>query len=256
MSALESIFRWVHILVGVLWIGHLYFFNFVNGPFAATMDAETKKKVIPELMPRALFWFRWGAAWTWITGVLLIALVFYHSGVVFNDHGEWNMASGIMILVTFFGFFIYDIILKKMGHGRPFVILSFLLTGLVLALMHYWANFSYRGYNIHAASLFGTIMAFNVWFRIWPNQQKIIMAIKNGQKPEDGWVSTAGTRSKHNTYLSVPLFWGMMNSHTTYFAGGNFYSDSVAWVSFLVITVIGWHIVWQLYKRAAKVKGF
>ena len=60
----ESIFRWGHIVAGITWIGLLYFFNWVNGPFAATLDADAKKKVVPELMPRALFWFRWGAAWT------------------------------------------------------------------------------------------------------------------------------------------------------------------------------------------------
>jgi len=256
MSALESIFRWLHVFAGIMWIGLLYFFNFVNGPFAATMDAETKKKVVPELMPRALFWFRWGALWTWVTGFLLLMLVFYHSGVVFNDYGEWNMATIVMILVTFLAVFLYDIVIKKMGHTNAFIAVSVIFIAGVLALMNYWANFSYRGYNIHVASMFGTIMAFNVWFRIWPNQQKIITAIKNGQKPEDSWVATAGMRSKHNTYLSVPLVWGMINSHTTFFAGGNFYSDNGAWASFLVIIAIGWHIVWQFYKKAGKVKGF
>src|SRR3989442_3107777 len=60
------IFRWIHIVAGIVWIGHLYFFNFVNGPFAATLDADTRKKVVPQLVPRALYWFRWGAAWTWV----------------------------------------------------------------------------------------------------------------------------------------------------------------------------------------------
>src|SRR5258706_10699333 len=75
---LQLIFRWGHVVAGVMWIGHLWFFNFVNGPFAAKMDGPTKKLVIPELMPRALFWFRWGAAWTWITGVLLLAILYWH----------------------------------------------------------------------------------------------------------------------------------------------------------------------------------
>ena len=58
----QMLLRWGHIVAGVMWIGHLWFFNFVNGPFAGTMDGPTKQKVVPELMPRALFWFRWGAA--------------------------------------------------------------------------------------------------------------------------------------------------------------------------------------------------
>ena len=64
--------------------------------------------------------------------------------------------------------------------------------------------------------MFGTIMAFNVWFRIWPAQQKIITAIREraaaGSRP---WLRWPATRSKHNTYLSVPLVWMMINQHTT-----------------------------------------
>src|ERR671934_4123 len=71
--------RCAHVVAGITWIGHLYFFNWVNGPFQGKIDGPTKKAVNPELMPRALFWFRWGAAWTWITGVLLAGLIYYQS---------------------------------------------------------------------------------------------------------------------------------------------------------------------------------
>src|SRR5438067_3416739 len=73
----DPIFRWLHVAAGILWIGHLWFFNFVNAQLAKTYDADSKKKVLPELMPRALFWFRWGAAFTWITGILLLGVVYY-----------------------------------------------------------------------------------------------------------------------------------------------------------------------------------
>src|SRR3954452_22907316 len=79
---LNLIFRWIHVLAGIMWIGHLYFFNFVNAQVAKTYDADSKKKVIPELMPRALYWFRCGAAWTWLTGILLLGLVIYMGGVL------------------------------------------------------------------------------------------------------------------------------------------------------------------------------
>src|ERR1044071_4783145 len=71
MDLVNLFFRWIHVVAGVMWIGHLWFFNFVNAQVAKTYDADSKKKVIPELMPRALYWFRWGAAYTWITGILL-----------------------------------------------------------------------------------------------------------------------------------------------------------------------------------------
>src|SRR4029450_6842718 len=98
----------MHILAGIAWIGMLYFFNWVNGPFAGTMDGDTKKKVVPELMPRALYWFRWGAAWTWATGVLLLLLVFYHGRILFDDLGGWRPGAFVMVAVVFASPFIYD----------------------------------------------------------------------------------------------------------------------------------------------------
>src|SRR3990172_3368344 len=112
MNVLESLFRWIHVVAGIIWIGHLYFFNFVNANFAPTMDGDTKKKVVPELMPRALYFFRWGAAYTWITGVLLLLLVFYHGGMAFEGEARWNLATFLMLIVVFLGFFVYDVAYK------------------------------------------------------------------------------------------------------------------------------------------------
>ncbi|HLG18663.1 MAG TPA: urate hydroxylase PuuD [Bdellovibrionota bacterium] len=259
MALLESLFRWLHVFAGIVWIGHLYFFNFVNGPFAGTMDGDTKKKVVPELMPRALFWFRWGAAWTWITGVLLLLLVFYHGGILFNDMGSFGAPAFVMIAVTFLGVFIYDALMKSPLGKNPKIVAvgGVILVGGVICAMANWADFSYRGFNIHVGSMFGTMMAFNVWFRIWPAQQKIITAVKGGQAPDAAWVSLAGTRSRHNTYLSVPLLWTMINAHTSYFAGGNLgITDRSAGIVMLAVIALGWHIVWLCYKKAGKVKGF
>ena len=256
MSAIESILRWLHVFVGIIWIGHLYFFNFVNGAFAGTMDADTKKKVVPELMPRALFWFRYGALWTWITGVLLLAMVFYHGGTVLED-GNWTLWTFLMIAVTFLAAPVYDVLMKSIKDIRIAGAVGLVLLGVILFLMQNQGGFSYRGYNIHAGVLFGTIMAFNVWMRIWPAQKKIITAIKNGEKPDPDVVALAGTRSRHNTYLSMPLLWAMLNTHTTYFAGGNLcMSSQCGWVTFLAFTIVGWAVINLCYRQAAQVKGF
>jgi len=107
MELIHPIFKWLHIIAGITWIGLLYFFNFINGHVAATMDGNTKKKVIPELMPRTLYWFRWGAAWTWVTGVVLLLVIFYHGGITF-DEGDWGTNAFVMIAVTFLAVFLYD----------------------------------------------------------------------------------------------------------------------------------------------------
>jgi uncharacterized membrane protein len=251
---LNALFRWLHVIAGILWIGMLYFFNFVNGPLQGTFDGDTKKKVNPELLPRALFWFRWGAAWTWLTGVALLTLVFYHGRLMFDGDTGWSPAAIVLTLLVFVAPFIYDPLHKSpLGKDpKTFGAIAFVLVAIVAALMHYVGHFGYRALNIHLAAMFGTIMAFNVWYRIWPAQQQIITAVKNGTPPDAGLVALAGSRSRHNTYMSVPLVWGMINQHTTTVAlpGG------LGFATFLLVALVGWHIVWQLYKKAPTVKGF
>src|SRR5262249_12902023 len=91
----------------------LYFFNWVNGPLQAVLDGEAKKKLVPELMPRALFWFRWGAAWTWITGFLMLGTVFYSGGIMFDADKGWSPGAIVMVLVTFLAFLLYDALHKS-----------------------------------------------------------------------------------------------------------------------------------------------
>jgi uncharacterized membrane protein len=251
MNLIESLFRWLHVFFGILWIGLLYFFNWVNANFAPTMDAETKKKVVPELMPRALFWFRWGAAFTWITGVLLLLLVYYHAGAVFaGGVRDWNAAMLIMILLVFIAPFIYDALFSgplkdpTTGAGAALAIIL-----VVLFLLDSWAGMSYRGTAIHLGTMLGTIMAYNVWFRIWPSQRAIITATKNGQAPDAAIVALAGTRSKHNTYMSAPLVFMMISQHATWAA-------SNPPIMLTVIVGVGWALVYHIYDRAKAVKGF
>jgi len=257
---IEPLIRWLHILAGVIWIGLLYFFNFVNGPFAATMNADTKKLVVPELMPRALYWFRWGAAWTWTTGVVMLMLTFYHGKMVFagGTATGWNLGALTSIALTFGGFAVYDAIMttsiitdQKMKNA-----VCFALIALTVFIMSLGGGFGYRGYVIHIGAMLGTTMAFNVWFRIWPSQQKIITAIKNGQAPDAALVALAGLRSRHNTYMSASLLWTMISLHTMGFLVSIPLLGSRPEIGLLLMILVTWHVVFQLYARAGKVKGF
>jgi len=251
MNLVESLFRWTHVVMGIIWIGHLYFFNWVNSNFAATMDAETKKKVVPELMPRALYFFRWGAAWTWITGLVLASMVYYQTKLVFADppSGQWGAASIGMILVVILAFVVYDPLMKAVKDTKAQAAIGFVLTaGVVFALKNV-AGFGFRGTFIHIGAMFGTIMAANVWMRIWPSQRLIITAIKNGEKPDPAVVAIAGLRSKHNTYMSVPLVMAMISQHGTW-AASSFEFTIPA------LILLGWAVTFWVYKKGASVKGF
>jgi len=260
MLTLEPVFRWIHIMAGIIWIGHLYFFNFVNGPFAATMNADTKKLVVPELMPRALYWFRWGAAWTWATGVVLLMLTFYHGKMVFmgGTAGGWGFGAIMAIAVTFLGFAVYDAIQTTsiIADQKVKNYVYFALIALALYIMSLGGGFGYRGYEIHIGTMLGTTMAFNVWFRIWPNQQQIITAIKNGQAPDPSLVAVAGLRSRHNTYMSAALIWTMIDLHTQGFLINVPPFKQSPELGLLLMIGVAWHVVFQLYKRAGTIKGF
>lgn len=252
MNVVDGVTRWLHVVAGIAWIGHLFFFNWVNAHFAATMDGPTKQKVVPELMPRALFWFRWGAAFTWLTGFLLFGLVYYMGEKHLWRGGvsNWSMPTIVMTLVTWLGFLLYDPVFKKIKDQRVACAVGVVLVAAVLSGMSNWAEWSGRGYALSLGAMFGTIMACNVWFRIWPAQRKIITAIKAGTPTDPALVALAGARSKHNTYMAVPLVFAMLSG-----VHQSWVFSYEPWL-FLTMVVIGFALVWHLYMVSKKVKGF
>jgi uncharacterized membrane protein len=250
-DVLAAVFRWFHIVAGIVWIGLLYWFNWVNIPFSQTLTGDARKQVITELAPRALYFFRWGAMWTWGLGLLLLGLVFYHGGLMFEPTSEgWNIKSGVMLAVTFLMYPVYDALARSpLGKNiRVMGVVGFIIIAIIVYSMINWAEFSYRAYSIHLGAMFGTIMVANVWSRIWPNQKKVIAAIKDGTTPDPALIATTGQRSRHNTYLSVPLVWTMINSHTVV-------PGADSWLWLLGVTLLGWLLVSLLYARSMKVKG-
>lgn len=189
--------RWVHLLAGITWIGMLYFFNLVNVHFGKILDADTKRKIVPELMPRALFWFRWGAMLTLLSGLLII----YWRMFVASDAG-------------FFG-----------------------IGGLFTSSWGQWITFG---------GLLGIIMWFNVWLIIWPAQKKIIGWVKAGEAPPEmvGLVKRAANTSKLNTYLSVPMLFGM---------GAASHFPMIHHFYLPAILLIGFAIAYFTIKASAKV---
>ncbi len=246
-AALEFLFRWIHVVAGIAWIGHLYFFNFVNSQVARTYDADSKRKVVPELMPRALYWFRWGAVYTWFTGFLLAGLVYYMSPNLLPPDSTMGVGGGVglSLLLIVVVFFAYDALWKALAaKEQAGVIVSFLLVAVLLwGLSRVFAS---RAVYIHLGMLFGTIMAMNVWMRIWPAQRKIIAAIKAGTAPDAALVSMAGLRSKHNTYMSVPLVLSMVSNHSPTVYGGRH-----GWCILVVLVAVGWALTRWLYAKAA-----
>ncbi|HVO30225.1 MAG TPA: urate hydroxylase PuuD [bacterium] len=249
---LNLLFRWIHVVAGVTWIGHLYFFNFVNAQVAKTYDADSKKKVVPELMPRALYFFRWGAMYTWVTGVLLLGLLYWSTDIMVNaTPGGTKLDNmpliGISLGIILVPFFIYDQLWKSplaknemVGGAVSFLLVAALAFGLCMIE-------SGRSAFIHIGVLFGSIMFLNVWMRIWPSQKKIIAGIKGTAPAPDAAVpALAGLRSKHNTYMSVPLIVLMISNHF-----GTVIGSSLNWLFIIVFVGVGFGIAKFLYTKSA-----
>lgn len=254
-NVMQLVLRWGHVVAGVIWIGHLYFFNWVNAHFAKALDGPTKRIVVPELMPRALFWFRWGAVWTWVTGFLLAGLVYYHSRIVFEDplapENKPGLWIPIFLALVAVGFVLYNLVMKKVTNVIVANTIVLLLFAGIYLLLEFVGKFGGRSLYIHAGMIFGTTMALNVWMVIWPYQKKIIAATKEGTAPDAFLVAQAGLRSRHNTYMSVPLLFTMISNHyPTMFSGA--YRD----VCLLGVLIVGFGFVRSMYGKSAKVQGF
>ncbi|HET7747474.1 MAG TPA: urate hydroxylase PuuD [Vicinamibacteria bacterium] len=106
--AAQAIARWFHILAGIVWIGHLYFFNFVNLPFQGGLAKELKPQVNPPLLLRALYFFRWGAMWTFLFGLLLFYLIYWRGEALWDadksmsERGMWILFGGLLGTIMWF----------------------------------------------------------------------------------------------------------------------------------------------------------
>jgi uncharacterized membrane protein len=251
MDLLGILFRWLHIASGVMWIGLAYWFSFVNAPFSATMDRETGKKVVQELLPRVTYFFRWSALLSWTTGLLLLMLVFYYGEQMFPSQDQpWTMGSWVMVAATFLMFFLYDPLAKSpLGRDmRVFGVVSLVIVGIVAYAMYSLGGFGYRAYQVHLGAMFGTIMIMNGVMRIFPAQKKILSAMTAGTPPDRSLLAMIDQRARHNVYLTLPLIFTMINMHTTVIGEEN-------WWAILVVMPVAWAFVSWVYGKSAAVKG-
>lgn len=105
IGGVQFIFRWLHVFAGLIWIGMLYYFNFVQGSFMNETDAPTKSQVTQKLLPRALWWFRYGALWTFLTGLVLLSILGHNSaqsGMGFATPGWTNILTGALMATLMF----------------------------------------------------------------------------------------------------------------------------------------------------------
>jgi len=223
--------RWLHFVAGITWIGLLYFFNLVNVPLQKKLDADTKKKVNPDLLLPALWYFRWGALVTVIAGLGYYAMYILKTDLAVANATGANVSGRIVLIVWFFipivTFLVEFLIIKKVPalikDGRIFAIvvtilfaamtvgiLKWLDSSLIVNGQHFASN---KTLSIGVGGAMGIIMMLNVWGIIWPANKRLIGALTGGPPAAPELPRHAFVASRTNAWLSLPMLLLMGTSH-------------------------------------------
>lgn len=253
---LDVLVRWVHLVAGIMWIGNSLLFNWLDRNLVRDGGANDrhlgriwllhsggfydveKKFLAPSEMPRTLHWFKWQAYTTWMTGFLLLTLLYWTGGATLMiDPSVARLSPGVAVAigvgVVIGSWIVYDGVWRLLGRFENVAIgMSLaLLAGLVWALTHVLSG---RAAFIHVGAVLGTCMAGNVAMHIIPSQRKLVAATLAG-KPQDPRDSAhAKQRSIHNNYMTFPLLFTMLSNHFS-----TIYGSPVSWLLLGVLFVGG-----------------
>lgn len=251
--------RWLHITVAVTWIGTSIFFMWLDRSFIANPDSKREghvgevwmvhgggfyhvEKLLmgPTKVPDRLHWFKWESYWTWMSGMALVALIFYSGEGTFlldsmvSSITYWQ-GVGISLFAIFGSWFFYDFVWERNftkttpWSGHILTLLWF--GGMTYFLCH---TLSGRAAYIHVGGMLGTWMTANVFMRIIPRQLKMVEASRKGEPVNQEWGKNAKNRSTHNTYFTLPVIFIMLSNHFP-----NTYGHDLNWLILLLISAGG-----------------
>jgi uncharacterized membrane protein len=230
--------RWLHLIVGIGWIGSSFYFIWLDSALAhpTTPNPEVegelwmthsggfylveRRRLGPGRMPAVLHWFKWEALFTWISGMLLLALIYYLTGGTYLLDSAVSRISvpqaiGLSLGALVVGWLVYDGLwsspLARVAGGHLATAISWILLGLVVyGLCRTLAG---RAAYYHVGALLGTLMVANVWVRILPAQQAMIDATAAGREADQTLSARAKRRSVHNSYMTFPVLLIMLSNH-------------------------------------------
>ena len=234
---LNFLIRWGHMIAGIAWIGTSFYFVALDFSLKSRGDLPDgvrgeawevhgggfyhvqKYLSAPARLPEHLTWFKWEAYLTWVTGFLLLAVVYYlDARANLIDPAVLDIAPWAAILISLvsivLGWAVYDGLCRS-PIGRNTALLAACVFALILAFAYVFTHvFSGRGAFIHVGVVAGTMMAANVFMVIIPNQRKITAALLKGEPPDPRLGAIGKQRSLHNTYLTLPVLLMMISKLT------------------------------------------
>lgn len=234
----DAIFRWAHLIAGIMWVGNSMLFNWLDRNLEKAADQarlsqgkifmvhsgafyDVEKKLLePGEMPATMHWFKWQNFSTWATGISLFVIVYYLSsgaagGLVDpNVHRlDQTVAVVLSISAVITAWIVYDGLWRTVGETNPrlaTVISIVLLFGSIFAFCQ---AFSGRAAYMQVGVVIGTLMTGNVWMVIVPSQHELVNATTAGREQDPTLSIRAKQRSIHNNYLTFPLLFIMISNH-------------------------------------------
>ena len=233
---LNILLRWAHVMFGILWIGTSFFFIWLDASLKkrAGQDPDIageswmvhgggfylaeKYMVAPERLPDELHWFKYEAYFTWVTGILLLVVIYYFGAEAFlidRDKAPLEPAWAIVLSAGSLtaGWFIYDRLCKSELGTKTGPLAVALFAEIAVFTFFYHGVFSDRAAFLHVGALIGTIMAVSVFAVIIPNQKKVVADLLAGRRPDPALGKQARQRSLHNNYLTLPVVFMMISNH-------------------------------------------
>lgn len=252
---LSLMVRWLHVITGIAWIGASFYFvwldNHLEKPKDNDADGELwsvhgggfyhnrKYMSAPAHMPEHLHWFKYEAYFTWISGILLLALVYYFGADLYLidktkiDLTSWQ-AIGLSIAMIISAWVVYDGLCKSPLKNKPMIFGLVIIFLFTLAAIFAGNVFSDRAAYIQIGAMIGSIMVGNVFFNIIPNQKIVVADLIAGRPVNPEFGKAAKLRSMHNNYFTLPVVFIMISTHYPMT-----YGSQIGWLSLLLISLAG-----------------